>query len=400
MFEAFKHRNFVYAWIGQAVSALGDSAYQLTLNWIVASLFGTAKVMALVQLFTAVPTAISRPFAGKFIDKWGKKRALILSNCMMFILMSMFSIILSHGVRLTDLLIFVSLFGIFSSTIEPAFFAYVPELTANKDLESANSLIMFLYSITGIIGPILAAFSMLVLGKLSSVWFNSATFLIAAIFTCFVAIRSVNNLRQKQSSASFVEALTWILRNNWATRIYVTESLANLLLGLFWALFPVELYNYSNSDILNFGSAYTMIYLGATIATIISGFLLKKLNDRGAIAYLSIVLLSSSILGLGYSSLMLTYILAFILGVSLPWFNIVSHQSLQEGAPREMLGRITAFGSLLTTVTRLLAFLLIIIFNKPQLSIHITAITLSIMAITFIFTRSRSTQPERVSASL
>ncbi|KPV45634.1 MFS transporter [Alicyclobacillus ferrooxydans] len=401
MLKALRKPQFRLLWGGQAISALGDSSYQLALNWLIATQFGTAQTMAIVQMASALPTAITRPLSGTLIDRWTPKFMLTFSNTAMTILMAIFAVVSLHSQHFLVIITLIALFGVFSSNIEPAFFTSIPETMNNKDLESANSAIVFLYSLTGMIGPVLGAALITLMGNSSSFWFDSGTFLLAALTTIVIKYKHRSQEHPKvEKNLRMKDSWLWILKNPWAVRVHVTEAMANLLLGLFWAGFPIALRTGANAHILSFGGGYTLIYAGATLTSLFSGKYLKRINDKGLIAYLSISGLAIAIsLSVAGKTAWMLYPSAFAIGILLPWFNLISHQSLQESAPREMLGRITSVGSLLTTVMRFLGYFLVAVFNQDVLFTFATSGIIVLLMIGFVVFRRRSLMND-VAASL
>lgn len=368
MWKALKHRDFRLLFAGQSVSALGDQTYQVALSWLIASRFGSVGTMAMVYLATSIPAAVTRPISGSFIDKYSPRTMMIWLNLVMAALMGLFtSVSFSEWGGLALFLLFAALFGVFGSTLEPAFFTAVPRATNSKDLESANSLVIFLYSVAGLIGPLFSAFLIARFGTTASFSFNALSFLLAALLSLMIV--SAPRVRESASQPlpKVKEAWDWIKQHPWAMRLFAGEALFNFALGFFWVSLPILLHNSVQLSIVGFGSVYSFVFFGSVAATLVSGMYLKQIKDRGLIAYTSIVAVAAAMVFLLWmvESLVMILCLAAAMGFCLPWFDIITRQTIQEGAPEGLIGRLTSIGGFLTVTPRLIAYLLLLVWQAP-----------------------------------
>ncbi|UFJ42997.1 MFS transporter [Brevibacillus humidisoli] len=388
MWQALKHKNFRLLWLGQSISALGDNAFQIAMNWLIATNFGSVGSMAMVQLAKDIPSAITRPISGSFIDRYSPKTVFFWINFVMAAAMGIFT-----GLSIGDytnfgvIVLFAAFFGIIGSTIEPAFFTAIPKSTNNSDLESANALVIFLYSLTGLIGPVFSAFLIESYGTAFSFGFNAFSFAVAAIVTLFVSLSHQVKTTSK-NLPKLKDAWLWIRQNPWAGRLFISEALANFALGFFWVSLPILLHNSIQINVMKFSIVYSLVFLGVIIATILSGYYLNRVKDRGLLAYLSLLILAVlMLLVLIQSDITSIMTLAMFIGLSLPWFDLITRQALQEVAPEELLGRLTSIGAFLTITPRLMAYTLLLIWNVPLMFLSFATLLIFIFVFRFLITR-------------
>ena len=72
--------NFVPLWVAQLVSMLGSLLAQYAIIWWMTLSSGSASVMAISTLFGMLPGALLGPFAGTLVDRFHRKRIMILSD--------------------------------------------------------------------------------------------------------------------------------------------------------------------------------------------------------------------------------------------------------------------------------------------------------------------------------
>src|SRR5690348_7987479 len=71
---------FLAVWAGQVVSALGTGLSGSALGVWVYQRTGSATRFALITLMTTLPGILLSPIAGALVDRWDRRRAMILSN--------------------------------------------------------------------------------------------------------------------------------------------------------------------------------------------------------------------------------------------------------------------------------------------------------------------------------
>ncbi|HEY6541403.1 MAG TPA: MFS transporter, partial [Ktedonobacteraceae bacterium] len=92
---AFINRNFALLWWGQAISSVGDYAWDTALVLWVASFLVAGQSWAPVAvsgvvLAAALPQIVAGPIAGVFVDRWDKRRTMV----MMAALQGIFAVLL------------------------------------------------------------------------------------------------------------------------------------------------------------------------------------------------------------------------------------------------------------------------------------------------------------------
>ncbi len=73
-------RTFFIFWIGQAVSLLGSNLVQFALIWWMTKTTGSAIVLTLATLFTFLPDVFLAPFIGALVDRWDRRKIMILAD--------------------------------------------------------------------------------------------------------------------------------------------------------------------------------------------------------------------------------------------------------------------------------------------------------------------------------
>jgi len=72
--------RFFTVWAGQAVSLAGSSLVQFALIWWMTRTTGSATVLATATLIGMLPQIFLAPFAGALIDRWNRKKVMIVAD--------------------------------------------------------------------------------------------------------------------------------------------------------------------------------------------------------------------------------------------------------------------------------------------------------------------------------
>ncbi len=73
-------RPFLTLWIGQVFSLLGSQLVQFSLIWWLTQQTGSATVLAVASIVGLVPQVVLGPFVGPLVDRWNRKRTMILAD--------------------------------------------------------------------------------------------------------------------------------------------------------------------------------------------------------------------------------------------------------------------------------------------------------------------------------
>ena len=73
-------KGFTIVWFGQLASLLGSSMTQFALTIWAWQITGEATALALVGFFTFAPSILISPLAGALVDRWDRKKVMMLSD--------------------------------------------------------------------------------------------------------------------------------------------------------------------------------------------------------------------------------------------------------------------------------------------------------------------------------
>jgi MFS family permease len=156
---------FTIIWSGQMVSFLGSAMTSFALLIWVWITTHQATPTVLMAFFTFIPLLVMTPIAGAFVDRWDRKKAMILSDLIAGLgSVAILILYLLDALEVWHLYIVGLFVGAFSAFQWPAFSAAITMLVEKKHYARADALMGVAQSFSGILGPPLAAVMLVTIG--------------------------------------------------------------------------------------------------------------------------------------------------------------------------------------------------------------------------------------------
>lgn len=350
--DLLRNRDFLFLWLGQMVSAIGD--------WIiVAVLFafvdqisgGRSYAISLMMLAKFLPAILLGFLAGIFIDRLDRKRTLMLCDFCRAGLV----IILPFSPNLLVICIMVFIIETFTIIYGPAKDASIPDLVEPEQLMNANSLnLLTLYASmafgTAIAGSIIALISWLgrvnpgFIGRVdpnkAAFFVDSLTFLVSAylIYRITGFKRRTREERVKMSTdqvrQDFREGLQYLLHQR-LTRIVLILTLTCFLGGGTIYVLAVGFVKYvlggSNST---FMYVLTTLLFGMMGGSILAGVLRQRVRKEKylglAIAGFGTGVIIFSVTDAGWLSFIVVLAGGMCMGYAIVGMITLLHETLEE----------------------------------------------------------------------
>jgi dTMP kinase len=370
----FGSHAFFRLWIAQVVSALGDWLGFLAITIVAASL-GTGSggaAIGLVMSARIIPGFFLAPVAGVMIDRWDRKQVMVACDLGRAVVIATLPFV--HNV--TGLVIASLVLEVCTLLWSPAKEASVPNIVPSDRLTSANSL-----SLAAAYGtfPVAAVFFALLaqaakwLGGIDALTFfktdqtalafyvDTFTFLLSAFLISTLALPDAARRAKKKANGDNGKGIDFAqtfkeLKEGWQF-IFVNPVVRSVNLGLATGLIGggmvVPLGSIFSRDILGAGAAGYGVFITALGFGVATGVVLLSVTQK---KLPKVRMFELSIFGAGgaliiaasMSSLSLTIIGIFILGICGGSVYVVGFTLLHENVDDELRGRI--FSALYTIV--------------------------------------------------
>ncbi len=151
-------RVFGVVWFGQLVSNLGSSMTSFGLAIWVFGETGSVLRLSLIVMASRAPALLVSPFAGALVDRWDRRKAMILADTGAALgTMATMILILTGSLETWHLYVTLSFSGLFSAFQFPAYSAAVTLLIQPEHYARASGLVQLAGSIGRVVAPAVAA---------------------------------------------------------------------------------------------------------------------------------------------------------------------------------------------------------------------------------------------------
>ncbi|HWU39593.1 MAG TPA: MFS transporter, partial [Candidatus Acidoferrum sp.] len=138
-YQVFRNRAFSLLWLGQLVSTTGSALTSLASSILIYRLTGSALSVGLMLIVTAIPTLFFGLVAGVFVDRYDRKKILILSDLLRAFLVFLIPFLIPYNI--VWLYIIVLLTSSVGQFFDPAHESVIPEVASEEELSAADALL-------------------------------------------------------------------------------------------------------------------------------------------------------------------------------------------------------------------------------------------------------------------
>ena len=186
MLATLRQRNFGLLWSAGLISLAGDWMLRIALPIYVYQLTGSALATSTMLIAGMLPDLLFGSIAGVFVDRWDRKRTMVICNLLLAI-----GLLPLLVVRSAEQIWLLYLVAFCESTIAqffgPAENALLPQLVGEEHLVAANSLNSLNNNLARLIGPALGGIVAGLTGVVGVALLDAATFLLAAALIALIS---------------------------------------------------------------------------------------------------------------------------------------------------------------------------------------------------------------------
>jgi DHA3 family macrolide efflux protein-like MFS transporter len=361
VWRVLRNTNFVRLWLGQMISFIGDYFYFLAIPITVNRLTGSTLMVGLSTIFNAVPLLLLGPVAGVFVDRWDRKRTMIVADVLRGLL-----VLLCLLVQTSQMVWLFYVVGFLMSCASRFFFpsrsAVMPLIVRDKDdLLAANALMQTTEMAALLAGPALAGFAIGLWGPAVAFIADSASFFISAgvIFTMYLAPRAVERPAEGRQVATvwteLREGLAYLFSNRTMVGVLICLAVVQLGVGAINVVWVPYLQRTFGVGAEGLGLVDALQGAGMVVGGLALGLLAARLRNSAIIgACLAIIGVAIAAMGLvpafGY-----LLALSFCLGLALTPAESALITLMQLAVPDRKMGRVNSAMNALVTLATLLS---------------------------------------------
>ena len=347
-FHALTHKNYRYFWLGQCVSLIGTWMQTMGQTWLVFTLTNSPLLLGLLGAMQFLPITIFSLFVGVIIDKYPKKKILIMTQSISMVLaLILATLVFTNNLKYGYILILAVLLGITNSIDMPTRQAFTIEIAGKEDLMNAIALNSAVFNLAKILGPAIGGIIMAILGAGWCFLLNGISFI--AVIYSLSQITIIPYVRKKKYNNIIKEIMDG-LRYIYQEKVLFQTILLILIVGIFAfnysVLVPILTKNVLNRNEAGYGTLMAFLGVGSLF-----GAITVSIKSR-SVPKVKVMIISSLVTAVllflvGFSrNFYLTAIILCGTGISNIYFSTTANTTLQMNSKNEYRGRVMSVYSL------------------------------------------------------
>lgn len=267
------NKNYILLWIGQFISQIGNRLYLMALAWYFVAVLNNNNGLFLLFIISSLPSLLLGIFAGPLIEKWNKKRIIVVCDILSGILTALLALIVYQELNYLPLVYLICfLLNSINLLFSPSVNSILPDLLPSSGLQKGMSYMKMITFLGQILGAAIGGILVGLWGVCITILVNSISFFISAGASLFISYSP--KIRQISNNYLLVmkEGLSYVKNNPLIYKLLTITISSNLFIPVIVVLIPIIIKQNMGLDAIHFGIADAMLPLGA----IIIAFLLSK----------------------------------------------------------------------------------------------------------------------------
>jgi len=342
-YKVFRNRSFTLMWTGQLVETMGVALTSLASAILVFRMTNSAMSVGFMLMASVAPSLLVGLFAGVIVDRYDRKKIMIITNLVRTALVLLIPFIMGYNV--VWLYVIVLLSSAVTQFFDPAHESVLPEVAAEEDLAAANSLMAISAFGSTAIGFAATGFIASAADISWAFYVNGFAYLFSSVCIFLIPIQPMH-VDHKAGGTRIINNLklgmrhlyqTPILRSVLSYQVFtvIAMGVMNTLL-LPFAMGPL------NATEFQYGLQEGLTSVGFVIASLLVAGIFDRARE-GAWITASLVGMAFSAIAYSFTrSITLAIFIVMISGFFNAPLSIGRRLIIQRNTPREMRGRVNS----------------------------------------------------------
>ena len=342
IFHSLRHRNYALFWSSDLLGSIGHFVQEVALYWIAYEITGSAMALGILGLCSAAPRLLLGALGGVWVDRYDRKRLLILiqfsSAVPAFIFIGLYGF---GALEYWHLLALEILFGSIRAVNPSASQSILAELVPSEDLLNAVSLYSIGFNLARIMGPSLGGLLVLWIGVGGCYAVLAASLILSGAGMMLIRL---NHQRAVNPEQNFVREFKEGFQYVWDSPVILSSIVAAYTFAIFIVTYQSFLPVFAK-EVLNVGPEGLGVLMAAPgVGGIASLAFLASAGERWNRAMLlwftTTVTPIFLILFCASPVFWCSVLLLTLVGAGQVSFRTISRVIIQIEAPRDLLGRV------------------------------------------------------------
>lgn len=345
----------------QTISLFGSSLVQYAIVWYITMTTTSGKMLTLSTICGFLPQLIVSLFAGVWIDKYDRKKIIMLSDTLIALATLSLAVSFFMGYANMGLLFAVLAVRSFGTGIQtPAVNAVIPQIVPKDKLMKYSGINSTLSSLIMFISPAVSGAVLSVAPFEVILLIDVVTAIVGVLITSTISIAPYERKVEKDASPmeELKKGFSYLKQNRFVKRLLIFQIVILFLISPSAFLTPLLVNRTFGAEVWRLSVGQMTYSLGMVIGGILIaswGGFHKKINTTiSAGAFYGLMMA-----GMALSPVFIVYLICnTLIGITSPCYNAPITVTIQEQVAPHMQGRIFSFMQISTSCALPLGMLL------------------------------------------
>jgi predicted MFS family arabinose efflux permease len=351
----WRNRDYAILWSGQTVSSIGTGISDLAFPLLILTLTHSPAQAGIVAALRALPYLLFSLPAGAFVDRWDRKRAMILCDTGRALALCSIPVAQMLGV-----LSIAQLFAV--SFIEGTFFVFfslaetaaLPQVVPPAQLPAATAANNAAYGVTSLVGPSLGG-TLYAVGRVIPFAADALSYACSVVSLFFIrtCFQQGGSAAPRGLRREIGEGLRWLWGNPLVR--YMAFLTAGLRVGSGLTLIAIVLAQHSGASPAQIGIIFGAGGVGAILGSLIAPTVQRRLSFGRAITAICWSVALLNLLLATARGLVALAIMLFLIECVVPAYDTVQFSYRLALIPDALQGRVNSVFRMIATIVQPLA---------------------------------------------
>ena len=351
------NKTFLIVYTGQAISQLTSSILQMAIVWYLITETNSSNIVALSGIVGFLPQGVLGLFIGVFIDRFDRKKIMIISDLLIAAASLSLSVSGFFG-RISIPLIMIVLFirSVGTAFHVPSLQAITPLIVSKDELPKYSGYSQTLQSISLLLSPVLASFFFSIWSLQAIVMLDVLGAIIGVFTLCIVTIPKIKidfENTKIDIALDMKEGIATLKKNRLFNFMLLGAAFSIVYIPIF-VLYPMMTLSYFGKNQWYAGAIEVVFAIGMLIGSLVLGATGGGKRKIVTIAFFCFIIgISLSISGILGKNMFLGFALcSTLLGFATPFYQGLQIVVFQQKIQEKYLGRVMSLsGSLMAIGT-------------------------------------------------
>jgi MFS family permease len=362
------NRNWKRMWRGQATSMVGDMVFMVTIMLWIATKIAEGKSWAPAAvsgalMATAIPVLVVAPFAGVWVDRWDRRRTMLVADAARFLLIASLLVLpmlkhtISIGAQLTILYVVIAVASSFAEFFNPSRLAILGAIVPSDDQPSASGQLQAMAALAQVLGPPLAAPLLTIFGVQWALIVNALSFGISFLYVRAIKTPTIEEPaapRRSSFGTEFRAGVRFFVRSTVLVGLAIGSVILMIGVGAVNAIAVFFVATNLHVSVGWVGVISAAVGAGTVLGAVGTGVIARPIGLR-RLPWLGLLVGGAALLALSRCTELVNAIIAcFALGVAVGVINASDQPITVRVTPSNMIGRVGAVSGPLVQLANLI----------------------------------------------